>query len=118
MEEASLGRHHGGGIVEEAPWRRHHGGGLMEVVSWRRHRGGHRGGGISWRRHRGGGIMEEASWRRPHGIMEEASWGGIMEDAGITWLASYRGALGASGEIPRLAKPRRVSQDDLRDMAS
>ncbi len=88
--------------MEQAAWRRHHGGGIMEDASWRR-------------RH-GGGIVEEASWRRHHG--------GGMEEAGITWLASYRGALGSGGiqvaseGIPGLAKPRRVSQDDLRDMAS
>ena len=68
MEEASVGRHHGGDIMEEASGRRHQGRHqVREKASGRRHHGGGIMGEASWRSHHGGDIMEEASWRRHHG---------------------------------------------------
>ena len=61
MEEESLMRNHGGGIMH---WRREHGGGIMEGESWRRNHGGGIMEKESCRRDHGGGIMEEESWRR------------------------------------------------------
>ena len=60
MEEASLGRHHGRGIMEEASWRRHEGPtirrGNTQEASRRKHHGGDIIGEASWKRHHGGGI--------------------------------------------------------------
>ena len=68
----------------------------------------------SWIEASGGGIMEEASRRRHHG---EALWK-MLASLGWPRIEGLWGIQVASEGIPRLAKPRRVSQDDLRDMAS
>ena len=71
MEEESLRRNHGGGIIEEESLRRNHGGGIIEKESLRRNHGG--------------GIMEEESeesWKSNHG--------GIWEASGDIWEASGR----------------------------